>query len=64
MKRKKVLKSLAELSAEVIGTETVRSEETKPQPKTDTERLRQVPGKADYLEVSADIGYHHGGLNE
>jgi hypothetical protein len=62
MTRKKVLKSLADLTAEVIGAESTESAETKLQ--VDAQQLRQIPRPVGSSEASTDQGYRHWGLNE
>ncbi len=64
MKRKKVLKSLADLAAEAIGAEAVKSEETKLAPQVDTQQSQQIAQPASPSEASTEKGYLHWGLNE
>ena len=64
MARKKVLKSLAHLSAELIGEEAAKREETKLRPKADMRQPPQVARTVGSSEASTERGYLHWGLNE
>jgi len=62
MKQKKVIKSLADLSAEAIGPKASGHDETKsPQPQGVVQAPPQTP-QPDF--DSPSTGYRHWGLNE
>jgi len=65
MKQKKVLKSFADLSAELIGAEAAKPEETNLRHlQVVTQEPSQIPRPDGFVEVSPDPGYRHWGLNE
>jgi len=65
MKRKKVLKSLAELSSELLGVEGARPEQPKPrQSEVATPETRQTPQSVSFSTESDARGYQRLGINE
>jgi len=65
MKQTKVLKSLTDLSVELIGAETARPEETKPpQPREGTHASPPIPGPDRFLIVPSSPGFRGWGINE
>jgi hypothetical protein len=64
MKQKKVLKTLADLPAELIGAEATEPEKTKLRPQVDTQQSRQIPQPIGPSKALTDDGDRHWGLNE
>jgi hypothetical protein len=65
MKRNKVLKSLAELSSELLRAEAARPEQTKPgQSEVATQETRQTPQPISFSTDSDARGCQRWGINE